>query len=128
MSMMDMQNQMAMQNNPMNMPMQDNPMNMPMGNQMNMPMMNQMNTPMPNTNPLGQMMSQPQIMMVPQVVPQSNNVTEVHITVVGNKTVASDLCCFVLTIVLGSFCLFPLLFMCCAWWKKIIYPKYDLDA
>lgn len=117
---MNMQNQMAMQNQ---MGMQNQ---MAMQNQMGNPMQNQMGMPMPMPTPMGQMMMPQPIMMVP-VVAQTNVVNEVHITVVGNKTAPSDVCCFVLTIVFASFCLFPLLFMCCAWWKKMVYPKYDLD-
>lgn len=94
---------------------------MNMQNQMGNPMQNQMEVPMP----MGQMMAPP-VMMVP-VVDQTNVVNEVYITAVGNKTVASDSCCFLLTIIFGMFLIFPIFFMCCGWWKKMIFPKYDLD-
>jgi hypothetical protein len=50
-----------------------------------------------------------------------------NITLVGNKTKPSNMCCFLMTILCGSFFIFPLCFMCCMWWKKIAYPTYELS-
>lgn len=27
----------------------------------------------------------------------------------------------------GALLLFPLFFMCCQWWKKLVYPRYELN-
>ena len=31
------------------------------------------------------------------------------------------------TIVCGSLIIIPLFFMCCGWWKKIVYPAYEVS-
>ena len=51
-------------------------------------------------------------------------VYQANITIVGNKTSSRNSCCFCATYCLGSFLIFPLCFMCCMWWKKIVYPRY----
>lgn len=54
-------------------------------------------------------------------------VQQANITLVGNKTKSSNICCFMMTFMF--FCLiFPLFFMCCEWWKKIVSPIYELTA
>ena len=95
------QNMMAQPNMMQEMLLQDAPM-MPM-----MPMM-------PMGMPVASMMA-----------PQANmNMQQANITLVGSKTKASNNCCYIFTIICGSFIIFPLCFMCCMWWKKIVYPTY----
>jgi hypothetical protein len=36
------------------------------------------------------------------------------------------MCCQLTTIIAGSFCIFPLCFMCCNWWKKCVNPAYEV--
>jgi hypothetical protein len=48
------------------------------------------------------------------------------LTIVGSKTKVSNNCCFLLTMITGTFCIIPLFFLCCMWWKKIVYPEYVL--
>lgn len=57
---------------------------------------------------------------------QNTPVQQISITLIGNKVQASNNCCYMITLLCGSFILLPLLFMCCMWWKKIVYPLYEL--
>jgi hypothetical protein len=87
----------------------------------------------PNPN-MGYPPSQPQMqmqMMVPQpmiMAPQPmvmpTSFAKVDITVVGNKMSPYDCFCYTITYLLGACLIFPLCFMCCMWWKKMVYPKY----
>lgn len=92
-----------------------------------MPGMN-LNTEMP----MGfgeQSMNNPMLMMQPmQMSPVPNpTVNQLNITVVGAKTNTFGTCCYTMTVVSGSFCILPLFFMCCPWWKKIVYPQYEIN-
>ena len=58
----------------------------------------------------------------PQVITQAN------ITVAGNQTSEGNDCCFILTFFLGVILILPFCFMCCMWWKKIVYPKYEMTV
>lgn len=71
----------------------------------------------------GNMMGVPQIPQVP-----ITDIQQANITLVGNKTKPGDMCCFMITIMFASCLIFPLCFMCCTWWKKIVYPMYELTA
>lgn len=51
-------------------------------------------------------------------------ISQANITIAGSQTSFGSDCCFILTIILGSFIIFPLCFMCCMWWRKIVYPRY----
>ena len=57
---------------------------------------------------------------------QNAPVQQLSITLIGNKIQASNECCYTATLLSGSFCILPLLLMCCMWWKKIVYPLYEL--
>lgn len=70
---------------------------------------------------VGQLVSPPVM-----VSDQPQTFTEAYIAVAGAKTSPGDLCCAILTIMLGVFCIFPLCFMCCMWWKKMVSPLYTL--
>ena len=76
-------------------------------------------------NPFGA----PQQMMVPPPVPVTtqNHFPKIDITVIGNKTSAYNACCYCFTMFFASLLIFPLCFMCCMWWKKIVYPKYEVN-
>ena len=34
--------------------------------------------------------------------------------------------CMVCTFIAGGFLIFPLCFMCCNWWKKMVFPVFDI--
>ena len=56
----------------------------------------------------------------------SNGVTQLNITAVGTKTQERNTLCQCLTMMCGVFLIFPLFFTCCMWWKKLVYPKYEV--
>ena len=80
-----------------------------------------MMNPYPQQQGLMAQMTQPQ-QPQPQQMPTTFN--QVDITVVGTKVSAYNSCCYMLTVCLGAFLIFPLCFMCCDWWNKLVYPKY----
>lgn len=51
---------------------------------------------------------------------------DVNANLSGQMIKEFDMCCMVCTIIWGSFFIFPLCFMCCDWWKKAVYPAYDI--
>ena len=54
-------------------------------------------------------------------------VQQANITLVGNKSKSSNVCCVIVTLMF--FCLiFPILLTCCDWWKKIVSPFYELTT
>lgn len=55
-------------------------------------------------------------------------IQQANITIAGPKTKPANTCCMVSTLVCGTCCIFPLCFMCCAWWKKIVYARYELSV
>lgn len=54
-------------------------------------------------------------------------IQQANITIAGTKTKSTNVCCMVSTLVC-SCCIFPLCFMCCAWWKKIVFPRFELSV
>lgn len=68
------------------------------------------------------------MMQQQQIQPMSSTsiLSQLNITAVGAKTRAGNTCCLVLTMIFGCL-IFPLCFMCCAWWKKIVYPIYEIN-
>lgn len=46
--------------------------------------------------------------------------------VVGNKTKPSNQCCMWFTIMFGCL-IFPILFMYCVWWKRLVHPHYEMN-
>lgn len=67
-----------------------------------------------------------QLVPPPIVTTPSPIFTEASITVVGVKTSPGSRCCALMTALLGACLIFPLFFMCCIWWKKIVHPLYSL--
>lgn len=69
------------------------------------------------------------IPMQSMIAPQSNELTiqQANITLVGTKTKPGNTCCYVLTVIFGSLLIFPLCFLCCIWWRKIVFPTYELS-
>ncbi len=66
-----------------------------------------------------------------QVQPQStpsSSIQQINITLVGNKTKPTNNCCAVSTFMIGGLLILPLFMMCCMWWKKIVYPLYELSS
>lgn len=68
--------------------------------------------------------------IVPPVAPEASMpapIQQANITLVGNKTKSSNICCCFMTLM--CVCLiFPIFFMCCEWWKKMVCPLYELTA
>ena len=59
---------------------------------------------------------------------QQNNtgVSQLNVISVGEKNSGSPVCSCLTILFL---CLiFPIFFVCCNWWKKIVFPKYNLNA
>ena len=56
----------------------------------------------------------------------SNGVTHLNVTTVGQKTEQRNDCIRIVTMLLGMCLIFPLCFTCCMWWKKLVYPKYEV--
>ena len=54
--------------------------------------------------------------------PQGPTIKDVNLTLLGNQITSFGTCCFICTIIWGSIVIFPLCFMCCNWWKKMVYP------
>jgi hypothetical protein len=88
------------------------------------------------------LMKQPSIMQpnfVLQDMPQQNmmpsyqggietSVLQLNLNIVGNKLKATNNCCYNITFMLGICLIFPLFFMCCMWWKRIVNPLYELSV
>ncbi len=97
------------------------------------------------TKPIIPQPQQPNVLMIPTSntldVPNNNSFQEItppieevnlstqqiNIMLVGNKTKSSNPMCIFSTICFGMCCIFPLCFMCCNWWKKAVYPIYELS-
>jgi hypothetical protein len=58
---------------------------------------------------------------------QAQTVTQISLTIAGQKVQSKGNCCYCMTILCGSLLILPLFFMCCQWWKGIVHPKYVLD-
>ncbi len=50
-----------------------------------------------------------------------------NLTVFGAKVETNSPKCVTFTYCLGGFLVFPLCFTCCTWWKKLVYPFYEID-
>lgn len=61
-------------------------------------------------------------------VPLGAAIQQIQLTLIGSKTKASDLCCFISTFMAGAFCILPLFCMCMNWWKKKVSPAYELTV
>lgn len=48
--------------------------------------------------------------------------------IVGNKTNQANDCCYILTILFAICLIFPFFFMCCDWWKKMVYQLYEVNV
>ena len=55
------------------------------------------------------------------------SIKQYNITLIGEKTKSYDKCCLTATIILGIIFLVPLLFLCCQWFKRKVYPMYELE-
>jgi hypothetical protein len=55
-------------------------------------------------------------------------VTQATIMVTGTQIKEMNVGCLTCTIIAGSFCIFPLCFMCCNWWKKMVNPAFDVPV
>ena len=55
-----------------------------------------------------------------------SQITDATIVVVGSQIQELNTCGMVCTMVWGGFVIFPMCFMCCDWWKRCIYPAFDI--
>jgi hypothetical protein len=55
-------------------------------------------------------------------------VEQLYVTVVGERIESTGWACFWLTIISGMFFIFPFFFMCCSWWQKKVFPKYEISS
>jgi hypothetical protein len=69
------------------------------------------------------------IPMQSMMAPQGNEhaIQQANITLVGTKSKPGNVWCYMFTILCASLVIFPLCFMCCMWWKKIVFPAYELS-
>ncbi len=58
---------------------------------------------------------------------QPVQLNEASIYIIGNKTHEENSGCYTVTCLLGFCLIFPFFFMCCDWWKKIVYPQYEVN-
>ena len=58
---------------------------------------------------------------------QGQSLRQYNITLIGDKVKPYNQCCRIATIITGIFFIFPFCFMCCDFWKKIVYPMYELQ-
>ena len=56
-----------------------------------------------------------------------NTIRDAVISLQGTQVSQFGMCCFIWTIVWGSILIFPLFFMCCDWWKRIVYPSFSVS-
>lgn len=57
---------------------------------------------------------------------EMSSIREATIMCTGTEIKTMNLCCFLFTVLCGGFLIFPLCFMCCDWWKKMVYPAHDI--
>lgn len=50
-----------------------------------------------------------------------------RINITGTMIKTNNICCFWNTVIWGSIFLFPLFFICCDWWKKIVNKLYSVE-
>ena len=72
-------------------------------------------------------MMMPQLFTFQPTWTSTNGVTHLNVTTVGAKTEQRAIGIQMLTILLGACLIFPLFFTCCMWWKKLVYPKYEVN-
>lgn len=58
---------------------------------------------------------------------QTQSITQLNLTIVGQKVKTTNSCCLALTCIAGAFLIFPFILMCFQWWNDIVYPKYALN-
>ena len=51
-----------------------------------------------------------------------------NITLIGNQTQRADGLIFCLIVLFGMCLIFPCFFLCCDWFKRCIWPLYELNA
>jgi hypothetical protein len=61
-----------------------------------------------------------------QVTSAPVQIFEAKLHIVGSKASTSNGCCMTLTFMFACL-IFPLFCMCCGWWKKIVYPQYEMN-
>lgn len=62
------------------------------------------------------------------VQPQElSTVRDINVTIMGTQVKEYNVCCMIITIVFGSILIFPLCFMCCGWWQRLVYPAFEVE-
>ena len=91
----------------------------------NIPMGGMNSTYMFSGNPL-----QFQTRMETATEPEIMGLKDANINLTGIPVSSMNFLCLCCTILWGSCLIFPLFFMCCDWWRAIVYPSYQvpLDA
>lgn len=56
--------------------------------------------------------------------PDLKGIKEINITCLGQQIKPYKPCYVICTGIWGALFIFPLLFMCCNWWKKIVMPVF----
>jgi hypothetical protein len=57
-----------------------------------------------------------------------SSIVEVSLFVRGAEVSAFSLSCFLCTLFWGALLLFPLCCLCCNWWKKCVFPLYEVPS
>lgn len=55
-----------------------------------------------------------------------NSIREINISCTGNEIKSVNIMCLICMFFWGTFLLFPMCFMFCGWWKKIVWPAHDV--
>jgi hypothetical protein len=58
---------------------------------------------------------------------QTQSITQLNLTIVGQKVQATNSCCLISTFIAGACLIFPFILMCFQWWKDKVHPKYAIN-
>ena len=83
-------------------------------------------TPEMGDDMIVQQIQQRMQMQMMQQQQMNTGVNQLNVITVGDKDPGNGVC-YCLTFIFACL-IFPLFFMCCNWWKKIVYPKYHVSA
>lgn len=57
-------------------------------------------------------------------IPLGAAIQQIQLTLIGSKTKPTNTCCFFSTLLMGAFCILPMICLCVPWWKKLVSPVY----
>lgn len=55
-----------------------------------------------------------------------NQIVDANLTITGMEIKPYSCWGYICTIIWGSILIFPIFFICCAWWQRCVYPAYDI--